>query len=412
LLVGARPARTLWWNETKRCWPRRRRRSIAILHGGEKHLHSEIDFNDEPGSNREAFRRLQLEWCEGRDGISVLDSNEDEIESLGEEAIQSLIAREWLAGHDHVTVYKVEHKAEDGTISFHSGVLQTLDEVLGAMRQQAIQRQEQAQRDLEYAASLPGLIAKAMAALRLGADITSIVDQLEKLHSADQEAVMFLTWNAFVTDVAPTPVVDGNTAEPFDVSAAIIHAASLRRAGYKTAIPDALVSAAIAASSINCLNDTFIELLGHSPDDLNLSADAFEFLHGCIHRDCQPYLYAKLASQLTPAENLALCNLAKRLATRRSNSLESDVALLMMNLSIDDVAEANEAASRTIDTIMQMLSSECGTIYWPLSEETPLGTEAATLLTAVASSRANADVIAAVKSLVSTGRWDRYESVG
>jgi hypothetical protein len=371
-----------------------------------------MEGNDEPQSNREAFRRLQLEWYEWRDGISVLDSNEDEIESLDEEAIQSLIARGWLARHDHVTVYKVEDKTEDGTIYFRSGALQTLDEVLVAMRQQAVQQQEQARRDLKYAASAPGLIEKAMSALRIGADFTSIVDQLEKLHSADPEAIMFLSWNAFVNDVAPTPIVDGNTAEPFDVSAAIIHAASLRRAGYKTAIPDALVSAAIAASSIGCLNDTFIELLEHSPDDLNLSADAFEFLHGCIHRDCPPYLYPGLASHLTAAENIAVCNLAKRLAARRSNSLESDVALLMMNLSIGDAAEANEAASRTMDTIMQMLSSECCTIYWPLSEETPLGTEAATVLTALASSRANTEVTAVVKSLVSTGRWDRYETVG
>jgi len=52
-----------------------------------------MDYSDEPRSNCEAFRRLQLEWCEGHDGISVLDSNDDEIESLGEEAIHSLVAR-------------------------------------------------------------------------------------------------------------------------------------------------------------------------------------------------------------------------------------------------------------------------------------------------------------------------------
>jgi len=371
-----------------------------------------MDYSDEPRSNREAFRRLQLEWCEGHDGISALDSNEDEIESLGEEAIHSLIARGWLAGHNHVTVYKVEHKAEDGTISFARGTLETLDEVLVAMRQQAVQQQEQAQRDLEYAASLPGLIEKAMSALRVGADISSIVGQLEKLRSADPEAIMFLSWNTFMTDVAHTPVVNSNTAEPFDVSAAIIHAASLRRAGYKTAIPDALVSAAIAAPALCALSDAFIELLDYSPDDLNLATDAFEFLHACIHRDCQAYVYARIASQLTRAENLAVCNLAKRFATHNSKSLDSDVALLTMNLAIDDVAQAHEAASRTIDTIMQMLSSECCTIYWPLNEETSLGTEAATLLTAATSSRANTEVTAVIKSLVSAGRWDRYESLG
>jgi hypothetical protein len=81
-----------------------------------------------------------------------------------EEAIHSLIAREWLSGHDHVTVYKVESQDGDGTISFARGTLRTLDEVLVSMRQQIAQQQEQAQRDLEYAASVPGLIAKAMSA--------------------------------------------------------------------------------------------------------------------------------------------------------------------------------------------------------------------------------------------------------
>jgi len=372
-----------------------------------------MDYSDEPRSNREAFRRLDLEWCEGHDGISLLDSDGDEIQCLSEQAIQSLIARDWLAGSDCVTVYNIERRAEDGSVYFEPPSLQTLDEVLVALRRQTVQQQEQAQRDREYAASAPGLIEKAMAALRVGADITSIVRQLEELHSCDPEAVVFLNWNAIMTNAAATPVVGGNTGEPFDVSAAIIRAASLRRAGHKTAIPDALISAAIAAPQFGALSDEFIELLEYSPADLNLAADAFEFLHECIHRECQPYLYLRLAYELTPAENLALCNLAKRLATRKSDRLTTDVALLIMNLSIGDTAEANEAASRTIDTITQMRSSRCGTIhwplsfYWPLSGETRLETEAAALLTAVASSRSDTALTDVVKSLV--GRSDRDE---
>ena len=309
-------------------------------------------------------------------------------------------------------MFEVEHKAEDGTISFARGTLQTLDEVLAAMRQKAVQQQEQAQRDLEYAVSVPGLIEKAMSALRIGADIASIVSQLENLRSADTEAIMLLNWNTFMTNVAPTPAVNSNTAEPFDVSAAIIHAASLRRAGYKTAIPDALVSAAIAAPAVGGRGDMFVELLDYSSVDLNLAADVFEFLHSCIHRDCPAYLYARIVNELTPAEKLAICNLAKRLATHSSQNLESNVALLIMNLSIGDVAQANAAASRTIDTIIEMLADECDTIYWPLNEETALGTDAGTLLIAVTSSRANSELTAVIEPLLANRRWDRYESVG
>src|SRR6266516_8218223 len=38
----ARPARPLRWNETERRRPRRRRRSIALLHRTKKHLHRQI----------------------------------------------------------------------------------------------------------------------------------------------------------------------------------------------------------------------------------------------------------------------------------------------------------------------------------------------------------------------------------